>query len=539
KEPDLEVLDAVYRRFTAGHEGLELVWFLDVRDALRRYKEMAPNVGDPAVQARYGKLLDFLAERLGAYAAGPTAEDALLIGQAVRQLEEFRQAPELVAAIRHHYLRPNLLMSVSADVIAAGIEYPVDETAPVREVILGTDIYGTGHTTGRVRAELLAEESRAVIEAVFRGTVKSRNVGYNGPVKIFSNASTRAKARKRLWIDATGLGSRPAVSSAVTKTTITGIQARRGGRCIERLAWKRTCKQKAQAECIAARRAERRLSDQIDQRAEENLSKANRAFTDKFRKPLVDRRLFPQQLRFTTSRTSLQVVSLQADDSQLAAPTAPPELPEGCDLALSLHESAINNLASSALAGMTLRDEGFEAAVVQLLGELPEQLKPDEEQQGWGIAFWRRRDRQPLSVSFAEGGFRVTIRGRRFYRDDESHPGMNVTAIYKIVQTGQEFRAVRQGDLEILPPDFKPGQTLGADKIAIRKLLERRFGKVFKKEIMGEGFVLPGKWSQAGKMSSVHLASEDGWLTIGWKRTPAEQTVARTHHNPQRPATLF
>ena len=37
KVPDLAVLDAVYKKYTAGHEGLELVWFLDVRQALRRY----------------------------------------------------------------------------------------------------------------------------------------------------------------------------------------------------------------------------------------------------------------------------------------------------------------------------------------------------------------------------------------------------------------------------------------------------------------------------------------------------------------------
>ena len=85
KVPDQTVLDKVYKRCTAGHEGLELVWFLDLRDALRRYRETARNVGDPELQTRYGKLLDFLAGRLRAYAAEPTENDALLIGRVLAE----------------------------------------------------------------------------------------------------------------------------------------------------------------------------------------------------------------------------------------------------------------------------------------------------------------------------------------------------------------------------------------------------------------------------------------------------------------------
>lgn len=529
KVPDLAVLDAVYKKYTAGHEGLELVWFLDVRQAVRRYRDMAGRLGNPALQTSYEQLLDFLAEHLEAHLDAPTAEEAWLISQAVYQLQEARQAPALVRAIRHHYRHPNLLMTVSADVIAAGIASSVDETGPVREVILGTDIYGTGHTTGKVSVELSPDQSRSVINAVFQGTVETRNVGYNGPVIIYSNGSSRVNARKRLWIDATGLGSLPTVSDAVTETEITGIRARRGGRFVERIAWRRTCKQKDQSEHIASRRTEKRINQRINQQVAETIGQANQAFAGKFREPLLQRNLFPQRLRFTTSRTALHVVSLQADQSQLAAPTAPPQLPEQCDLALSLHQSMINNLATSALAGTTLDNQTLETLIVKLLGELPEQLKGDEDQQSWAVAFSRRR--QPLSVRFAENGLRVSIRGRRFYKGQESYPGMDVTADYKIVRTEQGFKAVRQGDLRIVPPGFVPGKTkLSPREVVIRTLLQRRFGKIFEKEMLGEGFVLPGKWNKAGEMRPIQLTSEDGWLTVAWRRVPAGQTLARTRH---------
>jgi hypothetical protein len=534
KTPDLAVLDAVYRRYTAGYEGLELVWFLDVQQALRRYRDMARRVANPTLKTSYEKLLEFLAEHLQTYTAAPTAEEAVLIGQAVRELEEARQAPALVWAIRHHFLRPNLLLQVSADLVSAGIASPVDETAPVHEVILGTDIYGTGHTTGRVRVALSPNDRRGVIETVFLGTVSTRNIGYHGPVTIYSHGSTRVGARKRIWIDSTGLGSLPTASSAVTETRITDIQSRRGSCCVERIAWRRSAKQKDQAECIASRRAEKRLNHRIDQQAAEAIGRANQAFADKFRKPLLQRKLFPRQLRFTTTGEALHVVSLQADQSQLAAPSAPPRLPDQFDLALCLHESMINNLASSALAGMTLHDEAFEAAVIKLLGELPEQLKADEDQQGWGIAFTPLypldRYRPPISVTFADNGISVTVRGRTFYKGDESYPGMDVTAVYKIVKTQQGFNAVRQGDLQILPPGFVPasGRKLSPRQVVIRTLLQRRFEKIFKPKMMGEGFLLPGKWKEAGTMKPVQLTCENGWLSVAWRQAPADQTVAHT-----------
>ena len=120
-EPEADALDKIHRKFAADHEGLDLVWFLDVRDAIGRYKFITGLVGDTGLQTAFGNLLDGLADQLQTCAAEPTAEEALAIGQAVGQLSDARQVPALVAAIRHHFARPNLFMQASADLISAGI----------------------------------------------------------------------------------------------------------------------------------------------------------------------------------------------------------------------------------------------------------------------------------------------------------------------------------------------------------------------------------------------------------------------------------
>ena len=98
---------------------------------------------------------------------------------------------------------------------------------------------------------------------------------------------------------------------------------------------------------------------------------------------------------------------------------------------------------------------------------------------------------------------------------------MNVSAAYKIEESADGFKAVRQGDIEVLPPDFEPGKQIDARRQVIRKLLEKRFAKVFEPEILGKGFELPGKWKAAGWMRPIQAVARDGWLIIAWKRSPA------------------
>jgi len=526
EDPDPAVLKSVCEKYTAGHEGLGLIWFVEVRQALRRYLETAAGVDNPKLKAAYEALMDSLADHLQTYAAKPTTEEALMIGRAVGQLEDAHQAPGVIRAIRHHFVHPNLFLEVSAEVLAAGIEGPVRETVPVRDFILGTDIYGTGLLSGQTSVELFADSTRGVFDTVFLATTKSRNVGYHGPVQIYSDGITRIGACKRFWVNAKGLASHPAVSNVVTETAITDICANRGSRLIERIAWKRAGKQKYEAEWIASRHAERRVNRRIDRQGTRLLGRANKAFLQKFRRPLLERKLFPQRLRFNTTSDALHVVTLQADPSQLAAPTAPPQLVEAPDLALRVHESMINNTAASALAGMTLREERFQQVVIDLLGELPERLKT-EDQEPWAVSFARG---QPISVKFADGGFTVKFRGREYFKGEKRHPGMDVTAVYKIEKTPRGFKAVRQGELQVFPPGFVPGggKKLSTRQMVIRKLLQRRFGRIFEEELLGEGFVLPGKWAKAGKMKPVELICNGGWLTVTWRRVPSEAAVARS-----------
>jgi hypothetical protein len=518
--------------FNSGYDGLELVWFVDVQKTLQNYLSTAYAAKNPqAFRTYFEEKLDKLTASLERYVSKPTTEDAAVISESLSSLEDAHQLPALVETIQHYYVQPNVLGQMSAEVIAAGIIESVDDTQSIRDCILGTDLHGTAHTVGQTSVALQPDPDHGLLDTLFFGTTRSSNVGYNGPVTIYSNATTRLAACKRLWIDETGLSVYPGVSSAVTEAQICDIQSNKGRRLVERIGWKRAGQQQSEAEQIASRHAEARLNERVDRQAADPLERANRAYVDKFYRPFTERKLFPQMLRFSTTPGAIALTGLQAGGGKLAAPAAPPAAVEGADMSLRLHESAVNNLAFDALAGRTVYEEKVQAAVTDALGHLPEKMKGDEDGKPWAITL---APRQPISVTFADDAWKITIRGVRFVKGPDVYPGMNISAAYKIEKSAQGFKAVRQGDIQVFPPDFVPGKQIDAHRQVVRTLLQKRFAKIFEPEIPGEGFQLAGRWKAAGKLMPIQVVCRDGWLTIAWKRAVVPSKVAAVNGAPSR-----
>lgn len=519
-KPDVAPLGEIYQRFTSGHEGLGLYWFADVREELRHYLELSGAVGNAQLKTVYEQMLDGLAKQLDEYLAQPTTDGATTVEDSLRWMENALQAPDVVRAVRARLVYPNLFAAISAGTAAAGVSDAVNETMPICDSILGAMVSGSGHSTGQINGELPHAPGFGVVDATYLGYTRSNTVASRGPARVYSQGLTGIGTRKRLWIDENGVFSLPAVSNATTSTTICDIQLSRGGRLIERLAWKKACQQQPQAEAVAARHAEGLANQRADQRAAGQVAEGNVNFQKKLRQPLLERHLFPRLCRFNTDPAAIRLTALEADDAQLGAPTAPVPLVESADLGLQVHETMANNLASGALAGMTVREATFQSALVELLGKVPDRLKPAQDKEPVSIAFARR---QPISVTFSDNTIRATMHGRRFFKGDEAYPGMDVSVVYKVFQADRGFKLVRQGDIHIVPPGYKPGEGLSTKQNIIQTLLRRRFEKVFDKEILGQGFTLSGNWAKAGKFEPIQVVAHAGWLAIAWHRVPNPQ----------------
>jgi hypothetical protein len=523
--PDLAVLNSLYPEYDSGYEGLRLIWFDDVRLALRQYLYTANAIGNSKLADRYAIWLDELAKRVESYGKTQSSDDAMVVGQAIQWLHDAGQAGWLVSVVRRKSLHPNLYAQASARFIRAAMSRDIDETQPVRDCILGTDIHATAHTVGEIGIELGDAEDRALIHVVMSGTAESDAVGYNGPVRIYNSGTTRINARKTIVVDAEHIRAFPATSNVTTSTTIHDIQSNKGRQFVEKIAWKRACRQKSQAEWIASRHAEERVNRRVDDESDELVGQAEEAYQSKFRTPLRERKLFPSDLRISSTAAYVSLASVQAGPFDLSAPSEPPALTGEPDVAIRVHESMVHNLASGALAGMLLEEERVLSAITDSLGSLPETLEPDKDSDPWGITFARRT---PIGVSFADGQFKVTIRGRKYAKGQDEYPGMNISVAYKIEKTDAGFRAVRQGDLEIFPPGFVPGsgKRLSASQQVLRTMLQRRLGKMFEEVLIPEPIAFSGERSDRGTLVLTQWKAQDGWLVMGWQWKASEERLA-------------
>ena len=68
---------------------------------------------------------------------------------------------------------------------------------------------------------------------------------------------------------------------------------------------------------------------------------------------------------------------------------------------------------------------------------------------------------------------------------------------------------------------------LGASEIALTKILQKKFARVFPAQIVSDGIELPGKWKSLGKLEPLELVAQAGWLNIVW-RVPVTEKVARS-----------
>ena len=294
-----------------------------------------------------------------------------------------------------------------------------------------------------------------------------------------------------------------------TATRVNSVGARL--RLVRKIAWKRIRAQKSQAERIASSHAAQRVAGSMDSRAAGVLTDADRSFQQKFRNPLLRRGETPRQLQFRTTDDRLYVTALQANAYQLGAPDAPPDLEGPFDLAVRLHESMVANFSEASIGGRELTDERAAELVEKYTEEVPEELKINPDQPPWSVTFSTDR---PLSVSFAENRVRVSVRGRRFTRGETVvNSEMQISADYKIERNAEGARLIRQGEVTA---EYTEGGFENAAKLAIKTLMRKKFGAMFKEEIQFQGLELPGDWAQAGKLRLGQMHCGAGWLALGW-----------------------
>lgn len=518
EEVDLSVLSDILARFRRNNRGLEMPKFLAARDRLREYYDAVQASREAKLQENYTATLDDLAKRIEEYETSPTGVNGPEIGRTIGWLQSSGQAPELVAAVQQRFAQPNMYARASERFLAAGFSERVDRVTPVTDVILGTNIRGTARFLANQSLATSPSPYDARLNILLNGAIYSNNVGYNGPVTIRNTGVTSVAANKQLIVNENGVFVAPATAACRTTSTIHSISAKCG--LIERIAWKKAGQQKSQAEAIASSHAAARINGYINREALGPVAKANAEFQEKFRWPLLRRGHLPR-VAAHSDHYGAGVQVLQMTRDQIAAPSAPPEMPQDHDLAVQTHESFVANFSEAAIGGLELTDEKLAEMMQEATGSVPEELQITEDKEPWSITF---AENFPVSAAFDGNQVRLAVRANRFTRgrnedgtvDQETKGLVEISATYAIEKTDAGATLTRQGDLNV---DFIGEERLSAAQVGTKTFLRRKFGSLFKPEFAGEGLKLKGRWENVGTLKLSDVKADKGWIVAAWRTT--------------------
>ncbi len=116
---------------------------------------------------------------------------------------------------------------------------------------------------------------------------------------------------------------------------------------------------------------------------------------------------------------------------------------------------------------------------------------------------------------------------------------MDIWVTYRIESDAGVTRLFRDGDVQIYPPGFEPGgeEKLSVSETSLRRILQKRFGRVFKEVVDIEPLELPGELAAAGPLPLQQLvARRDGWVAVGWREKDATAAAPETTTAADLPA---
>jgi hypothetical protein len=355
---DPKTLSAVAKRLSAGFSGLELSQFRGVTSNLQPFADLLAAYQNSNAREDYNKNLDELASSLEAAGKNPATFDRRQLGELLNRVAASGQAPALVSAVRGQLGQSNLLVHVSSNIVVAGINDEVNEQTPIKDEIMGTDVVGNGHTTGHVRAVLVPNRDKAVVEIGLNGQTQSRTVGYHGMVTVFSHGTTQLHGLNRVNFNETAFTADRTSANCCTNNDIDCIDVC-AGPLITRFATKRVYASKCEAEEIAGEHAETRLENRMDSRTGDMLTNLNRTFDEKVRNPLLRHDAFFKQLSFSTTTDWLNIVGMEARPDELGATTPPPNIADSTQLSVRVHETLVDNMTAATQAGRHLRSLAY------------------------------------------------------------------------------------------------------------------------------------------------------------------------------------
>ncbi|MDR3234975.1 MAG: hypothetical protein LBT46_15160 [Planctomycetaceae bacterium] len=514
---DETLVDEVQNTLYSNKEGIRWTLFDALRSALRRYQ----NIDKLLKNNNYDKQLVNVLDNLPKYVSQYNAVSSPLYAEAITEvtgwlddisLFEPRTAG-LAALTRSAVSGVNVRLQISEDFIKAGFGQSVSETFDIDDDILGTKVVGSGTVNGRSTAELANSRDTAAIKVILNADMQSDTKGSHPPVTLKTHTTGTLSGEKDVVFSAEAVTTKPAKAQANLKPEISDVRIN-ACRIIKPFVRMQIGSQKedskAEAELRAARRLSRRLDEQIDPR----IAELNEQYQN-IRQPLVKAGLFPKVWNLSSSEDAVDWSILLATQNQPSAPQQTPSSATGSGLTVQIHQSAINNLASTFLAGNFIDEEKSAKRIAQYFKNKPKFLERQSDVSPAKVSFGQKA---PVDVSFADNKIKVVVRLEDIEVLNSNDKSYVITVEYNVSSSkkdGRDVVVLEQSVAEAYPSSYKQGGRLSAVQTIIRSYLMKRLENL-PKHFEAQPLNVEGEWKDKGQLIPLLVSAENGWLTLSW-----------------------
>jgi hypothetical protein len=488
--------------------GLEVQQVRDVRDAVNQLIPAILYQNRERIVVAIARRLDKLATQFESLDAVPSIEDTADARLILSYLEDMNQQTAVVGTMRRLFSQPNVLIQIRESMIQELVTRGVDSNRPVTDCILGTRIVGTANINGAVTANLLPANDLVRMQLTMSGQLVSRNVGYNGPVRLRTTGRAGICVTRTLNITDSGVSFEPTFADANLKTEINSID--HPLRLVRRIAWRKSREMKPQADRIAKAHLRQQLAAGFDKETRETAAAAPPDPLARVRS-VLQRLDIPEPARqMKSTDEAIEVCSMVRRTDQIGSPVPAPPLSNNFQVALQIHESAVNNSLGHLLAGRTMTGKQLNE-LMSKTGRA-EQQPDDPEKLKFEMDFDRIR---PVIFEARDNMLRVGIRGTRFA--EEGKPTTNevveIVAAYSpaLMQDGRAV-LVREGDVEV---DF-PKVRSPTRKAAMRGAIRDKLADAFPAIVLDRPLKVPDAAValQGREFKPQSIDAQDGWLSV-------------------------
>jgi hypothetical protein len=407
----------------------------------------------------------------------------------------------------------NFLVDISREFINNAVAKTYESTDPVTDVILKTHIHGTGRTSAKVGAALIPNDKMAVIDIVTTGVTVTDTVGSNGPVQLYTQSTIPFQIHQHLFIVADAVQADGLWAHAEGETILLDMTTSLP--CLlDRLARMVACrkyeKTKEKAQDVADRHTEGRLMNRALTTGRPMVAEADETLKNNLA-DLQNRGLTWQEMRLSSSLYDIKARAKVNTPPRMNFEPAPALIGPPY-LAVRAQQDVVDEYARARLAGRTFVGDQLEKEAKKL--GLSKGPKTGEEKE-FSITFTKEK---PVEVVFADQSVSAVFRLDSFTSGDNEYSGMNMTIKYHLQSRDGKTVAVRDGAIEAFPPGFKPGQKLSGRQSVMRILLQKRFSKIFKEEVVLKTLPLPASLEKAGPVETGMIRADGGWIMMTWRR---------------------